>query len=59
MLCKAPGTPGNLPPPSMIMNVVTWNVHGLRSQLDQQNRRKLRRDVEEYILGGVADIIML
>ena len=43
----------------MIMNIVTWNVQGLRSPPDQQNRWKLRRDLEEYILGGVADIVML
>ena len=41
------------------MNVVTWNVQGLKSRLYQQNRWKLRRDLEEYILGGFADIIML
>ena len=52
-----PGT--NLPPHSMSMKIVTWNVQGLRSQLGQQNIWKLRRDLEEYILGGAADIIML
>ena len=59
MLCNASGTPNNPPPQSMIMNIVTWNVQGLRSPPDQQNRWKLRRDLEEYILGGVADIVML
>ena len=43
----------------MSMKIVTWNVQGLRSRLDQQNRWKLRRDLEEYLSGSVADIIML
>ena len=43
----------------MSMKIVTWNVQGLRSRLDQQNRWKLRRDLEEYLSRSVADIIML
>ena len=43
----------------MSMKIVTWNMQGLRSRLDQQNRWKLRRDLEEFFLGSVADIIML
>ena len=57
LLCKAPWAIGNAPPHSMSMKIVTWNVQGLKSRLDLQNIWKLRRDLEEYLLGSVADII--